>query len=320
MRTGAAAGHQGCYHEAVCYGSDEELLAVVRPFLLDGVSAGEPTMVALGERTAALVRAVLPGNVPVSFLAPVAPDTRPTVAIRAYRRILDTLVADGARQIRVLGELHPMAFGATWDWWARYEAAMNRVYDEYPLWSVCAYDLRATPAAVLADVARTHPRLVTVGGRRLPSPGYRDPVEYLAEPRLAPVDPLQLTPPVVELLDPTPVQARAAVSAADDGRLPVDAVEDLVMAVSEAVTNALRHGRPPVFLRLWVGVDRTVVTVSDGGSGPLDPFAGLVPPAGDAPGGLGLWITHQSCSHVTMERAAGAFTLRLTAGNPHFLD
>ena len=38
MRTGAAAGHVGYFHEAVCYDSDEHLLGVVVPFLLDGVA------------------------------------------------------------------------------------------------------------------------------------------------------------------------------------------------------------------------------------------------------------------------------------------
>ncbi|WP_236647615.1 MULTISPECIES: MEDS domain-containing protein [Micromonospora] len=37
MRTGAAAGHVGYYHEALLFDSDEHLLAVVLPFLLGGV-------------------------------------------------------------------------------------------------------------------------------------------------------------------------------------------------------------------------------------------------------------------------------------------
>jgi len=60
MRTGAAAGHTGYYHEAVCYGSDDDLLAVTLPFLLGGVAAGEPTVVSFwikwGTGTIALSR------------------------------------------------------------------------------------------------------------------------------------------------------------------------------------------------------------------------------------------------------------------------
>ncbi|MFI7489692.1 anti-sigma factor RsbA family regulatory protein [Micromonospora echinaurantiaca] len=317
MRTGAAAGHQGYYHEAVRYDSDDELLAVLLPFLIGGAEAGEPTFVALGERTGGLVRSALPPGLKVEFLPGGDVYARPTAAIRSYRRLLAEQVADGANQIRIVGELPPVAFGPTWDWWARYEAAINHAYDEFPLWSMCAYDSRITPAAVLADVARTHPRFATPDGRHVPSPAYAPPADYLLENHPVVPDPLQAAPPAVELTDPTAAQARAAVHAVDRGLLPVDDVEDLVVAVSETVTNAQRYGVPPVRVRLWPGDDRIVVTVSDGGGGPRDPFAGLLPVGDGDPGGLGLWITYQSCNHVTMRRGADGFTLRLTAGNPH---
>ena len=59
VRTGAPAGHRGYFHEALLYQSDEEFLAVALPFLQDGVAAGEPVVVALGDRSAALVQAAL---------------------------------------------------------------------------------------------------------------------------------------------------------------------------------------------------------------------------------------------------------------------
>jgi hypothetical protein len=36
---------------------------------------------------------------------------------------------------------------------------------------------------------------------------------------------------------------------------------------------------------------------------------------GSATGGLGMWITHQSCNHVVLGRDDDGFTVRLTAGN-----
>jgi anti-sigma regulatory factor (Ser/Thr protein kinase) len=318
VRTGAGAGHHGYLHEAVYYRSAEELLAVAVPFLLDGVAAGEPTVLSFGERNAALLRRALPADSGVLFLTGGDVYARPAAAIRRYREMLAGYVAAGAGQIRILGELPTSALGVTWDWWARYESAINHAYDEFPLWSLCAYDLRRTPHAVLDDVARTHPRCLTPDGRHVPSATYTEPMTYLRENRPVPADPLQATPPHVELTDPTAAQARAAVYAADRGALPGDDVDDLVVAVSETVTNALRHGRPPVRLRLWAGPDRIVTTVSDGGDGPKDPFAGLLPTGDGTQGGLGLWIAHQSCNHVTSMRGPGGYTLRLTAGNPHF--
>ena len=316
MRTGAAAGHEGYLHEAVHYSSDDELLAVLVPFLTGGSDAGEPTLVALGERNAALVRSALPARARVEYLTGGAVYARPTAAIRSYRRLLAGHVAAGAPQIRIIGELPGSAFGRTWDWWARYESAINHAYDDFPLWSMCAYDRRTTPAHVLADVDRTHPRTARPDGTHAVSEAYTDPVTYLSEPRPAPPDPVQATPPVADLTAPTPGAARQAVRAANRGIVPDDDLEDLVVAVSEAITNAMVHGRPPVAMRVWTGADRIVVTVSDGGAGPKDPFAGLLPATDRATGGRGLWIVHQSCNHVTGHGTAGGYTLRLTAGNP----
>jgi anti-sigma regulatory factor (Ser/Thr protein kinase) len=318
VRTGAAAGHRGYFHEAICYSSDDDLLAVAVPFLTEGMVAGEPTVVALTEKNTATVRAALPADDGVTFLSDDDVYARPAAAIRAYRSLMTSFVAGGARQIRILGEVPTAALGVTWDSWARYESVINHAYDDFPLWSMCAYDTRITPAAALADVARTHPRSATADGRHLPSDTYTDPIDYLSEDRTVPADPLERTAPAIELTDPLPLAARQSVRAADHGRLSVAEVEDLVVAVSEVVTNAIRHGRPPVVVRVWPAADRTVVTVTDGGAGPKDPFAGLVPAPAASSGGRGLWITNLSCNHVTASRTGDTFTVRLTAGNPYF--
>jgi anti-sigma regulatory factor (Ser/Thr protein kinase) len=87
-----------------------------------------------------------------------------------------------------------------------------------------------------------------------------------------------------------------------------------MIGVTEAVTNAQRHGRPPVTVRIWAAGDRVVVTVHDTGRGPADPLAGLVPVPSSTPGrhlGLGLWVTHQLDIEVTLRHASDGFTVRL---------
>ena len=69
MRTGAAAGHVGYFHEAAYYDSDAQLLDIVVPFLRDGLDAGEPTVVALGEAHTALVRRAMPHVSGIRYLA-----------------------------------------------------------------------------------------------------------------------------------------------------------------------------------------------------------------------------------------------------------
>jgi anti-sigma regulatory factor (Ser/Thr protein kinase) len=317
MRTGAAAGHLGYYHESVCYASDDDLLAVAVPFLAGGVEAGEPTVVSMGRRASDLIRSALPAGAEVTFLSGDSLYARPAAAIRSYRNLVAGYVAGGAAQIRIIGELPPEMFGATWDSWARYESAINHAYDGFPLWSMCAYDTRATPEPVLADVLRTHPRTAMPDGRHVPNSTYVDPVTYLSELRTPVSDPLQHGEPLIDLTDPSAAGSRQAVRDADRGVLPEQCVEDLVLAVSEAVANAHRHGRAPRRIRLWTGTDRIIVSVTDAGPGPKDPFAGLLPAGDGSDGGLGLWIINQMCDHVVMHQEADGFTIRLTAGNPY---
>jgi anti-sigma regulatory factor (Ser/Thr protein kinase) len=172
---------------------------------------------------------------------------------------------------------------------------------------------------VLADAVRTHPMVAAPGGRHHANAGFIDPIALLSQYRVPADDPLQRQPPVIELTDPIPYQARRAIlGAAPDAMDPHD-LQTFVTAVSEAVTNAVRHGRPPVRVRMWTGKDRILLTVTDRGPGVTDPFAGLLRPDGSEPGGLGLWLTHCLCSHVAMYRDDDGFTIRLTAGrtDPH---
>ncbi|MDR7274598.1 anti-sigma factor RsbA family regulatory protein [Catenuloplanes atrovinosus] len=309
-RTGAAAGHRGYFHEAAFYSGPDELLAIVMPFLLDGVAAGEPTLVVFGEAHASLVRDALPADVKVDFVQAGARYTRPASTIREFRALFAGHVEAGATQIRVAGELPPATFGPGWEWWARYESAINHAYDEFPVWGMCAYDRLRTPAHVLDDVARTHPRTAAPGGTHLPHACYVPPEVFLPGIRLRPTGPMP--PPHVELHAPSPSEARRMVSAVDGGRLAPDRLDDLAVAVSETVTNAHRHGTPPIRLRMWALPDRTVISVTDGGRGPTDPFAGLLPTGDGARGGLGLWVTHQCCDAVTERHGPDGYTVTVT--------
>lgn len=309
----ADAPPRGHEHAATCYGSEAELLAVVVPFLRAGLEEGEPTLVSLDETKADLLRAAVPGSSALTFLGMDEVYARPATAIRSYRELLADLVADGARQIRVVGEVPRSALGPTWDWWARYESAVNHVYDEFPLRSICAYDTRVTPRHVLDDVEMTHPYLARPDGWR-PVDRYVDPSTYLSTPRPLADHPVQRHAPLADLVDPTPTTARTAVLAADRGGVPREDLEDFVLSVSELVANASRHGRPPVRVRVWARPGCLVVTVRDSGTGIANPFAGLVPVEGRPRGGLGLWIAHLMCSHVAFARDEDGFTIRLTAG------
>ena len=91
----------------------------------------------------------------------------------------------------------------------------------------------------------------------------------------APPDPLEQTQPRLELTSPTPGPVRAAIHGLVAGRLGADQADALVLATSEAVTNAIVHGTAPVTLRAWVEDRRVVVAIHDSGDGPVDPLVGL---------------------------------------------
>jgi anti-sigma regulatory factor (Ser/Thr protein kinase) len=315
MMSGAAAGQAGFIHEAAYYGSDEEFLDLVVPFLTGGLNAGEPTFAVFTEPKIAMLRDALPDPSPVTFLNGEVQYDRPAATIQTYRQVVSDQLAAGARQVRVAGGVPHPGVGVPWTGWARYEAAVNHAFADFPLRAMCPYDTRITPDEVLADVARTHPGLVTAGGKRTVSADYLEPAEFLGTRVHPEPDPLEDFPPAMEMADPVTGAARRAVEAvALACGIPRDETDDLVTAVDEAVANALLHGRRPVRLRVWAGPQRVVVAVADRGPGPSDPFAGLLPAARFPDGGLGLWLIHHLCRHVTMSRDEHGFTIRLIAG------
>lgn len=314
MRSGAAAGHRGYFHQAALYGSQDEFVSIVVPFLEGAVQAGEPAVVALDEDYEQLICTAMPDTSRLSFVDGDVRYTRPASTIKAYRKLLAEHTARGAQQIRFVGNVPHSGVGSSWEPWARYEAAINHAYDDYPLWGLCPYDTRTTAADVLADVARTHPYTTAANGQHLANDRFEDPAGFLVRRPPPTPDPLQAAPPVMDLVDPTPAAARRAVLAVPTSGLDATEVDDLAYSVSEAITNGICHGRPPVRLLLWAAADRIVATVTDRGAGPSDPFVGLLPATDTTSAGLGLWLAHQLCSHVTFGRTDDGFTVRLTAG------
>ncbi|MBM7774490.1 anti-sigma regulatory factor (Ser/Thr protein kinase) [Actinokineospora baliensis] len=307
---------RGYDHVALCYADDRELLASAVPFLAGGVDRGDAVMIALDPARTDLLLDALPHPDAVTVLQIGAQYARPAGAIKSYSDLFTALLADGAPAIRVIGELPAPVLTTAWDVWSRYEAAVNHAFDRFPVSTLCAYDTRTTPAAVLDDVARTHSLIAHPDGTHTANPDYVDPPTFLTHTAAPTPHPTQLHPPALELLNPSPTDARHAVAAANADTLPPDTLHDLLVSVSEAVTNALSHGTAPTRLRLWVGHDHLVVTVHDTGPGPTDPFAGLLPATGTTSGGYGLWIAHQLCDHVTLTRDTTGFTVRLTMTHP----
>ena len=120
---------------------------------------------------------------------------------------------------------------------------------------------------------------------------------------------------MIEQVDRSAVEARQALAQIGRGRITDAILEDLLIGVTVAVSNALVHGHGPVTVRFWATPDRIVITVHDQGRGPVDPLAGLVPtPGNSAQPGLGLWLIHQLDIDVALKHADDGFTVRLRSG------
>jgi anti-sigma regulatory factor (Ser/Thr protein kinase) len=196
----------------------------------------------------------------------------------------------------------------------RYEAIINDALATLPLWGMCLFDTRRLPDQVLESALHTHPTLMTPGGQRA-NPRFVEPADYL---RALPVaaEPLQDTAPRLWAKDVADfIGLRHAVAAElATVEAPRELIQDFLLAVDEMVSNAARHGSPPVSLRLWTTAEKIVCSIRDEGSGWDDPFAGYGPAHGDdlSRGGMGLWLARQLCDHVDIHNGEDGLLVRLT--------
>jgi len=313
MRTGAARDQVGNFHEAGFYRSDGDFLKLIVPFVTDGIAADEPVVIGYDRRKCDLLRAELPRPDVVTFIEDASLYASPARAIEAYRQQFERHVAAGAGQIRIAGDVPHEGNGGRFAGWDRYESAVNAVWQDYPVWSRCLYDATTVSDEVRDVVERTHRRLVTPDGGASASPRYQEVTEFEHLPATA--DPLEATPPTIELTNVSLKRIMRAVSDLARGRISATALDELPFAVSEAVINAELYGRPPTTVRVWAGEDRIVVHVHDRGPGPANGLAGLVPVADSQTGaGLGLWLSHQLAEVDIALIATDGFTVRLRSG------
>ena len=157
MRTGAARGHVGHYHEAGFYGSDAEFAALIVPFAEEGIAAGEPVIIGYDDRKSGLLRSWLTDPSAVAFIGDQGLYATPARAIATYRRLFEFHVAMGAGQIRIAGDVPHPGNGGRFEGWDRYESAVNTVWQDFPVWGRCLYDTATAPQAVLDVAERTPP-------------------------------------------------------------------------------------------------------------------------------------------------------------------
>jgi anti-sigma regulatory factor (Ser/Thr protein kinase) len=305
-------------HRALIAGSDADLVAGAGAFVGEGLAAGQPVVVACTSATAHLLRPALAGHLTVAWAEwSDVFGSGAAAAVTAVRRLAERHRTEAAGPVRVVLEPQPGDDPDDWREWQRYEAVLDHEVGDEPLLTLCVTDTRRVPPALVEAARATHP-LLLVGGREQPNPAHVDPAAYL-ESLPVPHEPLEDTEPLLQADSVRDLRGlrrqladRAAEAKLGPGSEP--ALEDFLLAVDEMTTNALRHGRPPVSLRLWATEARLVCTITDRGAGFEDPFIGYGPAHGTdlSLGGMGLWLARQLCDHVDITPDGDGVHVRLT--------
>jgi anti-sigma regulatory factor (Ser/Thr protein kinase) len=315
--TAAGADGVGPAHDGFVFTSDEQLVRFAVPFLREGLERQEAAVVVVGERARQLLAPALEGVGPVVFVSPPEVFRRTPRALLAYQELVEQALADGAAGVRAVSEVDfgDNDYARTES--VRFEAVANLALAQHPLWNVCLYDVRRTPAELLSTSTQAHPYLVNDQQRRR-NPDFIPPAELLR--RHSQVSPyrVEAEAPDLEVQDLRPVGLaglRTAVNdaAASDSVLPAGQIDDFLEAVTEVATNALRHGEGPVHIRMWVTQQRLVMTVTDRGAGFDDPLAGFLPPLIEAlpVNGSGLWLARNLSDSLDFSRTTSGFIARI---------
>ncbi|MFZ1994013.1 MAG: sensor histidine kinase [Solirubrobacteraceae bacterium] len=296
----------GLVHEALIYRDEAEFDAAMHAFLHEAAAAGEPVLVALPGPHLRHVR---------ETLGDVMADARVEDLEKVGRNpgcllsMIEEWVVSHEGHARVVSEVvwpgrsHAEAVEAL-----RHEALVNYALAESDATIMSPFDARHLDGDILAGVEMTHPTVVE-GGQRRAGSSYTDPLStafgqlWPLEDPAGPVSEHRLHGSLLEL-------RRAIAQDPALRSLSPERRSDLVFAVNEAASNAVKHGNETCITRIWHDEGEIVSEVSSL-SGIDDVMAGRRRPAADALGGRGLWLINQLCDLVEMRSDTSGMTLRM---------
>jgi anti-sigma regulatory factor (Ser/Thr protein kinase) len=300
----------GFRHEAVLYSGVDGFLDRIAPFVLQGISAGEPTLVMVGGRRLAALRERLgdaAGGL-VEFQDMEVVGANPARIIPAWDDFARRKSREGAVRFRGVGE--PIWAGrsaAELDECHWHEALINRAFAHRDgFWLICPYDVESLAPGVVGDACQTHP-LVSGHGEASGRMGdVRDASDF------APARPLtsSLEAPTTRVSEVGfdrerlgELRALIAAESAGAGMSPAR-VDDFVIAVNEVATNSVMHGGGRGIARIWCEVDDVVCEIRDAGV-ITDPLVDRTRPDRDPLDARGLWTVNRLCDLVQLRSSPG---------------
>jgi anti-sigma regulatory factor (Ser/Thr protein kinase) len=298
-------------HALLRYDSPESLCARAVPYVREGLARGEAVMAVVSAEVEQVLGSALGDDAAgVGWQAEDVSYGRLGVMFEGFRRFLAEQRAAGA-PLRLLAQNDALGTEERMAAYLRFEAMTNEVYRPYGYRWACLYDTRAHSAQTMRQVSLVHPRLLEPGGREIPNDDYLEPSAYLARSGPPPPPPaaVQLDLPVTGP-DQLVVVRRLLHRWADLQEMG-DRAGDVVSAVSEAVTNGLQHGTPPVRVRAWAADRLARVQVHDRGLAPIPATAGYHRPPPEHDFGYGLWVARQLADVVATHTDRGGTTVTL---------
>ncbi|HZQ28214.1 MAG TPA: sensor histidine kinase [Acidimicrobiales bacterium] len=300
----------GFRHEALLYAGMDGFLDATLPFIEEAVAAGEPTLVVVNEEKIELLRSHLGRDSgAVCFLDMAWVGRNPACIIPAWGDFLAEHATSG-RHMRGIGE--PVWAGrdeAELAECQRHESLLNVAFGEGPAWwLLCPYDVDTLPADVVRAAERSHP-FVVEGEQRRASAAH---AATKADDPFAGTLPEPVVPVAERPFARGPLNAlrRFVVDQAVAAGLDRVRTDDLVLAVTEAASNSLRHGGGQGTLRVWWDDRALVCEIRDHGR-ITHPLAGRERPSDERVGGRGLWLVNHLCDLVQVRSSALGTILRL---------
>jgi anti-sigma regulatory factor (Ser/Thr protein kinase) len=293
-------------HDALIYADEEGFLEGTVWFLHGALEAGEPVLVAVRRRNAALLRAALGPEASAVFFADMEELGRnPARIIPFWRDFVDD---HGGGPVRGIGEpLWPGRGPAETEECQRHERLLNVAFGGGTAWSLlCPYDGGLLSEEVLAKVGTSHDHVIHDGIVDLGDADVAKALCFCGE-----LDGRPATAQVLEfdLAGFAAVRRQVEGVAARAGLEPLYA-SDLAVSASELAANSVVHGGGAGTLRTWVEDDRVIVEVSDRGT-IADPLVGRIRPQITQEGGRGLWLANQLCDLVQIRSGEQGTTVRL---------
>jgi hypothetical protein len=170
-RPGTPAGAQLAAndHFATFYDSDSGRLRLGVPFLRDGLLAGDRCFLAaskplsdqycqaLSEEPGVELGAALAGGALVTMTS--APGATARTAVAGWEQLWWKALGEGARAIRVVGEMATYDSFATAPDMLDYEVAYDSLAKRMPVMTLCQYDVRSFDGPTLLRALQSHPDL-----------------------------------------------------------------------------------------------------------------------------------------------------------------